>query len=259
MEISDEIIRATIKKRRLLHIGSEVNYAGAVKFICSQIQNLPPYSSPSIIAIIGGAAAGKSTLSLEIKNTCYPQSIIISTDDFLIGTRDYRNLHFDKTSPLAKYDFQLLRTKIEGLKKLGQKDHISLPVYDDSTGSAIPVDNKVDSDLYRTRDVSGVVSLIVIEGDFLPECKLDLLIYLHMPDGIRLQNRIQRDMEKRGYIDSSEVEKNFMIRQQKQHLPYTLPVAEKANIILLGKKSIPENYCFFDLYQEEVPGEEQSV
>lgn len=257
MEVSDKFVQDIISKRQLLKVGSEVNYTSMVKFLCARIQGLSSSSSPSIIAIIGGAAAGKSTLSQEIKNRCYPQSIIISTDDFVIGTRDYRNLHFDNVNPLAKYNFRLLRKKIEELINLRPKDQATLPIYDDSTGAALPVGNEIDIAPFKTREVDGPVTLIIIEGDFLPECKYDLLIYLHIPDAIRLQNRIRRDMDKRGYMDTAEIEKNFMIRQHKQHLPYTLPIAQKANLILYGKKRATESYFLFDIYQEEVINENE--
>lgn len=252
MDKSEKIIRKVIKERQLLLFDSKVSYDDTVKVIGSKIRSILFSKRPVIIAIIGGAAAGKSTLSRSVTKMCDLNTVIISTDDFLIGTRDYRNLHFGNSSPLSKYDFELLRAKLDDLKLVGNNDQVHLPMYDDSTGAAVPTIGEKNPDVYKTKIVEGPINLIIIEGDFLPDCMLDILIYIHIPDNIRLENRIQRDLEKRGYLKSSDIKNNFNIRQEKQHYPYTIPVAVKADIILCGNKDEAGTEYIFDIYQKGI-------
>jgi len=88
------------------------------------------------------------------------------------------------------------------------------------------------------------VSLLIIEGDFQPLEDPDLIIYLHVDDRIRLRNRIQRDMERRGATDVRAIVDNFNMRQQTQHLPYTLPVANAAHVLLCTEVVENESYRY---------------
>jgi len=250
MDKSGKTIRSVIKERRLLLFDSNVSYDDTVKVVGSKIKSILFSKCPVIVAIIGGAAAGKSTFSRSVTKMVNPNTVIISTDDFVIGTRDYRNLNFSDSSPLSKYDFDLLRAKLEDLKVVGSNEQVHLPMYDDSTGAAVPIIGEKNPDVYKSKIIEGPINLIIIEGDFLPDCALDILIYLHIPDEIRLENRVQRDLEKRGYLKSSDIKTNFNIRQKKQHFPYTLPVAMKADIILFGNKDEDGIMYIFDIYQE---------
>ncbi|MAE12991.1 hypothetical protein CMO92_00360, partial [Candidatus Woesearchaeota archaeon] len=77
------------------------------------------------------------------------------------------------------------------------------------------------------------VDYLIIEGDFDFVVHPDIKIYFHVPDDLRLQNRINRDKEKRNEPNVQNITENFNLRQKLQYIPYTLPAAKKAHLIII--------------------------
>ena len=66
---------------------------------------------------------------------------------------------------------------------------------------------------------------------------IDKTVFLDVPDEVRLENRVYRDLQKRKEADDPKLaeqktRENFTSRQATQYIPYTLPNREKANLVI---------------------------
>ena len=211
-----------------------------------------------VISITGGAGSGKSTFARRLSYKMIDISVIvISTDDFVIGTRDYRIDKLEGKDPLIKYNFDLLKDTVKKIEQLKTGESITVPLYDERIGAGTPLNYdsgakpEATRDVYKLRRIIGPVDLLIVEGDFQPLGKTDYIIYLHVPDKFRLRNRINRDLKRRLGYSTESIQRNFELRQQLQHIPYTLPVASLADLILLvNVKTIKKNQLYrYDVYQ----------
>lgn len=207
--------------------------------------------STVVVSLVGGAASGKSTLSCKISEELAKSGTrtdTIGTDDFNRGNRTWRWEKFEgklEANPLEKYDFALLNAKIQQIKdNKDPKITVAVPTYNQETGLAIDEGEK-----NYTHQV-GIVDVLIVEGDFHAVEDPDIVIYLHVPDTQRLQNRLGRDAAHRG----GEVQKtttSFNFRHIAQHLPHTLPTAAKANYIITVDAK--EGQRRYNLHQAKAP------
>jgi uridine kinase len=208
-----------------------VNTARAVGYLAEAITELP-LDSVRIVSLIGGAASGKSTLRqaliYELKKTGLSTDYI-ATDDFNKGDRAWRWENFEwkeDVDATGKYDFELMNAKLRAIKQnTDPTKTVAVPTYDQATGLAI------DAGEENYTHKVGRVDVLIVEGDFHKVNDPDLVIYLHVPDEQRLQNRVTRDVVHRGG-DQEKTTASFNFRQRSQHVPHTLPNIEKANIVL---------------------------
>ncbi|MBI1327660.1 MAG: AAA family ATPase [Alphaproteobacteria bacterium] len=187
-----------------------------------------PAGKPCVIALYGGPASGKTTLAADLQKQ-FANSVVMSTDDFLIGTRTYRREHFEgKTSPTSKYDAEFLNGLIDKLGAMAKGDIVRLPRYNEQTGEALSVG-------YENFPVTveQKPDFIFIEGDFdflSAENKPALTVFIDVPDETRLQRRIARDVVTRN-ANEDAVRKSFAARQETQFIPYTLKLRDQADIL----------------------------
>ena len=187
-----------------------------------------------IVALIGGAASGKTTLTSQVVEQLRHEGITadaIGTDDYVVGDRQYRRENFEGRDPRAKYDFSYMNALIQKIKGNHDSDAVvPVPTYNQLTGVAIA---EGEANFYHK---IATIDALVVEGDFLEIDNPDLIIYLHVRDIARLQNRLTRDLQHRNETNQSKIEENFRQRQAVQHIPYTLPAASLANIIITGQR-----------------------
>ena len=174
----------------------------------------------------GGAGSGKTTFANELI-TFLGDACTLGTDDYVVGDREYRRKNLEGKNPLLKYNPEALNENIRAIKKLQEGEFYMVPKYDDVTGEA------VDAKEYHKKITP--VKYIVVEGDFDFVNNPDLLIYFDVDDETRLQNRIRRDLAKGRDIDEEAIRKNFALRQELQHIPYTEPARKKAHMIVSAK------------------------
>ncbi len=217
-----------------------------ITFLAKRIEELPA-ETVKVISLIGGAASGKSTFTRSVIGELAKAGIAadsIGTDDYNRGDRAWRWEHFegdDPEDPIGKYDFDLLNRNIELIKQNISDKPVVVPTYDQTTGLAI------DAGKENYTHKVGKVNVLFVEGDFHPVEAPDLVIYLHVPDVVRLQNRISRDLELRGGDDPEKITGSFNFRQHRQHIPYTIPAIESADFVL---RVIPvEGSWTYDVFQ----------
>lgn len=145
---------------------------------------------PLIIAIGGGSGAGKTTLSNALKERFQDQLIQLPYDSYCIGHPEYTmeeraKINYDLPS---SYDSDLFYQHILALK---QGQVVQKPIFDFTT---------------HTRSQYEIIEprrIIVIEGIMIysiPQLKdiIDIKIFVHADDDIRLARRLVRDIKERG-------------------------------------------------------------
>lgn len=187
--------------------------------------------APAVVALTGAPASGKTTLTENLierlKAGDHPGDVI-RTDDFNLHHRSERNDFIAKgASPLEVKDFGVLKRLVADVRS-GKA--VKAPVYDEATGDALVVgeDNfphAIDAGLHY----------FFVEGDFQPLDDPNVRIYLHLPTPIRRENRIERDLVKRGgYGDREAIGKSFDARLDSQYYPFTLPNASQSDVLIIA-------------------------
>lgn len=209
--------------RKSKGVGYKLNETEVLRKLCDRIIELSCKNDTKIISIVGGAASGKTTLTHKLIQ-CLGDADFIGTDDYVVGDREYRRNNLEGKDPTAKYDVARLNKDIEAIINIRENDTYLVPTYDESTGLA------VDSPNYKHK--IGKVKYLIVEGDFDFVQNPDLKIYYDVPDEIRLENRIHRDLKKRSETDFEKIKENFEIRQKLQHEPYTIKARDSANLVV---------------------------
>ncbi|MED5271864.1 MAG: uridine kinase [Candidatus Thermoplasmatota archaeon] len=187
-----------------------------------------------IIAISGGSGSGKTTLANKIMTLFEEKECeIISQDNYYIDLsekfdHDGGSLNFDHPDML---EFSLLANH---LKKLKENKEVMIPTYDFSTHS-----RKKDTQKINPKKIILVDGILILNSKELVDI-FDLKIFIDVPDDIRLERRMFRDINER------ERTADGVINQwEKQVLPmhkkYVETSAKFANIIVSGENKIEDN------------------
>jgi len=236
---SDEFIADLIKKRHFIPEASGLDEKSAILKLVTCLKRLRKKGT-KVISLVGGAGSGKSTLAGEVAARLKSAGVI-STDDFVLGYRAFRRkfMELEGKDPLKKYDFELLKEKIESISGLREGELVCLPLYEGHSGTGLSI--KYDAATGRIISISkdacqrkiGKVDFLIVEGDFQILTSPDYQIFLHVSDEVRLQNRIGRDLKERGPTTAQEITENFHLRQKLQHVPFTLTYANTADLLLI--------------------------
>ena len=263
---SDEFIESVLAKGYLHQLVSRVGLDIVLSVIGEEIQKIDR-AETLVVSLVGGAACGKTTLARKLTEYLAEwREEIISTDDYSLGTRNYRQVKLGEEKPLLKYNFQLLNLIVSQIVALQSHQVLEIPVYNPENGAGVPLHPYVrekkskSKDDYLSRQIVGPIDLLIVEGDLQPLQSVDYIIYLHLSDDMRLQNRIRRDLSVRNYPDTQAIAESFAVRQTYQHKLFTLPVAEKANILLWAHSDPPCSqlkYCY-DIYLRNIAEAEKA-
>ena len=143
-----------------------------------------------VVSLIGGAGSGKTTLVAKLCKFL-GSADTLGTDDYVVGDRAYRREHIEGKDPTLKYDPKFLNEKIKQIKALRPGEEVAVPTYDEATGRAIATGEE------NYKHKIGRVDYLIVEGDFDFVENPDFVIYFDVPDEVRLQNRINRDLQTR--------------------------------------------------------------
>ena len=245
---SSDIIRGWIHKGLFHLMGESIPQSDLIDRFSTILHRLDE-TQTRVITLSGGAASGKSSITRTVVESISDYKVILlSTDAFQFGDRDYRQNVLKPESALEKYNFARLAEVVTQIKTLVTDKQVTYPLYNAYTGSGIPIEGVCDNDTFLAETVSGKVDFIIVEGDFQPLDAVDYSIYLHVPDEVRLANRLRRDMVERGYDDREAIEASFNMRQNWQHFPHTLPIAQRADLLIWRLTDTPADAICYDLY-----------
>jgi uridine kinase len=184
-----------------------------------------------IVALVAGEAAGSTTLANKLAKKLR-SAAVVSTDDALIGDRLYRRANLEGKPPLLKYNTELFERKIDKIRNLKNGETVKMPVYEQASGLACSVGEE-----NFTREI-GKVDCLIIEGAVHFIKDHDLLIFMEVPDEIRLQNRIKRGFAKRNEKSEEEIVKSFKLRHAKEYQAHILPIMKRSDILLKIKATL---------------------
>lgn len=175
-----------------------------------------------IIAIGGGSGSGKSVISNAILNKLGKENCsIISQDSYYFGpTKNYDH-------PKA-IEFSLLAEHLDELKR-GRG--VEIPRYDFSTHKRMKSGQNI------------VASKVVLVDGTMVLKQLDncyAKVFISVPDEVRLERRMARDIEERGRTKEGVLEQ-WVSQVVPMHEEFVEVSKEGANLILSGEDNIEEN------------------
>lgn len=186
-----------------------------------------------VVGIAGGSCSGKTTLAealIEHFNaTQRVNATLLMQDSYyadLSGmTKAERDeVNFDHPSAL---DFDLMRDQL-ALLKTGHA--INCPVYDFSQHQRCD-----QTEIIQSADIVIVEGTLVLEQAILHPL-LDLRVFVHAEEALRLERRVERDVAQRGRTEAF-AQAQFNATVAPMHNAFVEPSRAHANILIDGSKA----------------------
>lgn len=178
---------------------------------------------PLVVGITGGSASGKSWLAGEIQDRFPGKSTLVSQDWY------YRDLSHLDLAEASQTNFDHpdsieLELFVEQLTELKKGTEITAPDYRFSTYSRVH-----DAHLLAPQPLIIVEGLFVLH--YLEICKLlDISIFIDVPDEVRLERRLGRDTQERGYSEET-IRRAWERHARPMFERFVLPSAKQADHI----------------------------
>lgn len=179
------------------------------------------FKRPFVLGVTGGSGSGKSRLASYIKEGLGGRASIVCQDWYYrnhsgVGGSAREQLNFDHPKALeTSYCVRQLDALLRG-------EAVGAPVYDYATHT-------------RLRETREVIPepLVIVEGLFVlhePELRkrLDLSVYIDVPDDMRLLRRVRRDTVERR-VDLEETLRLYENYVRPMHRKYVAPSARHAD------------------------------
>jgi uridine kinase len=185
---------------------------------------------PYIVGISGGSASGKTSFLKHLRQALPERSIcIVSQDNYYLPQesqyRDENNqVNYDLPTSINRLAF------FEDMKKL-------------SEGKSLIIKEYTFNNTAREAELIELLPapIIVMEGLFIFHYKeisdaLDLKVYIDAKDEIKLQRRLKRDKDERGYPEDTVLYQwhNHVMPSYHQYLR---PYRDDADIIITNNKN----------------------
>jgi uridine kinase len=177
-----------------------------------------------VIGIAGGSASGKSSLATHLAHELGPQRCAVIAHDRYY--RDHPHLTASERQQLDYDHPEALETALllRHLRHLRKGQEIALPHYDYARHCRAPESTPLQH-----------APLIIIEGLFvLADTRLrralNLKIFVHADDELRLARRIQRDTTERGQ-SLNEVLHRYETRVRPGHDSHVAPSRQHADMV----------------------------
>ncbi len=175
--------------------------------------------------ICGGSGAGKTTLAVEvIERVGATRVSLLAFDAYYrdlshISMEERQLVNYDHPDSL---DHELF---IEHLGHLRSGNDVEIPEYDFAThtrtGRTIPVE---------AREIVLVEGILLFSLDGIHEL-LDVAVFLDVPEPVRLERRINRDVVERGR-DADDVRRQFAATVAPMHDEFVQPHRDRAHRVI---------------------------
>ena len=183
-----------------------------------------------VFGICGGSGAGKTTLTRRLVQRLGPGEVrVLAFDAYYrdlshLPFAERRRRNFDHPDSL---DSDLFLQHLDALK---QGIDVDVPVYDFSTHTMTGGFERVEA-----------APLLLVEGILLLAfeevvSRLDYSIFMDVPEDVRLQRRIHRDMTERGRPED-HVRRQFAATVAPMHDAYVQPNRHRADRVVTGDAS----------------------
>jgi len=187
-----------------------------------------------IIGITGGTASGKTTFVNHLKNRFSSNQInIISQDDYYkplshLSLSDREKTNFDHPDSL---DFKLF---YEHLICLKENESIEIPNYCFTTH-----DRLAQTTLITPKKVLIIEGILILsQAEIKKVC--DYTIFFDAPHDIRVQRRLERDINERGRTSESVIAQ-FKNNITPMHNTFVAPVKFNVDLIIDGTQDLQTN------------------
>lgn len=188
-----------------------MDFKGGVMEIKKRIKEILKEKKLVFIGIAGGSASGKTWVAEHLSGQ------ILSMDSYYIGINNMRDNNFDHPSAL---DLHLLKKNLQDLK---DRKTIEKPIYDFKTHS------RIGYELFKLKN-----KVLIVEGLFslneILKDELDLKVFIDVPEKIRLERRINRDVNERGRTKESVLQQ--WIQVEEMYKKFILPTKENADVVI---------------------------
>lgn len=187
-------------------------------------------SQPAVVAIAGGSGAGKTTLARALRHEFGDaRCCVVGQDSYYIDqsasfVEDGGTVNFDHPSSL---DFDLLA---EHLAVLRRGDAIDVPTYDFATHRRLDRGRRVEP-----RDIVLLDGTLILAATVLRPV-LDVRIFVHADNDLRMQRRLARDTIERGRT-SDGVIRQWDRQVQPMHDQFVEPSRVHADFVVVDDES----------------------
>ncbi len=188
--------------------------------------------TPRFIAIAGGTASGKSTLTVALAQALGDRCAVLLHDSY------YRPLPADVKASGSDWNFDhpdALETDrlIDDLHQLRAGRSVSPPSYDFATHARWPETNWA---VVPARPIVLVDGILVLAEPTL-RAQMDGRVFVDTPADVRLIRRIRRDTTERGRtVDQVLTQYERTVRPM--HLAFVEPSKDHADVVLDGTRPI---------------------
>ncbi|MGN0038317.1 MAG: uridine kinase [Coriobacteriales bacterium] len=177
-----------------------------------------------IVCVCGGSGSGKSTFTGRLLQELGPSAAFIAHDDY------YKHTPGMTPEQRAAYNFDVpaaldTHLLVEHVAQLRAGKPAQVPVYDFCTQERLPQARTVEP-----------VPVVVVEGilamadeDLMRQ--VDLSIYIDVDEQTRLERRLRRDCQERGW-SLENARRNYEQIVRPAHLRYVEPARSRADIVL---------------------------
>ncbi len=194
-------------------------------------------TKPYLVAITGGSGSGKSTLAAALSEAYTKIGVSIFHEDrYYLPMSHYGTALSvaEKNETIAKINYDSPDSKdaeliYQHLHQLLAGQTIDQPVYDYERHDRSP-------DKRHRLDPAGLIIVEGIHALSLPGIRplIDLSVYLHTPDDLRLARRIRRDVIERGRsVDG--ILHQYLESVRPSHYKYTHPTMFEAELVIVDE------------------------
>lgn len=187
----------------------------------------------TIVAVAGGSGSGKTTFARKLLNKIGEQrGSIIYQDSYYIDQshrfdKDGGNVNFDHPDSL---EFSLMA---KHLKQLKAGNTVNIPIYDFVSHS------RSQKSIYQEpKDIIIVDGILILgQKELIP--LFDIRIFIDIPEAVRFERRLKRDMKERGRTREGVIAQ-FENQVKPMHDQFVQPSIKNADIQIKMEDSLDD-------------------